>query len=137
MQLTERNGRRLGWALSGLVIAFMLLDGALKLIPLDVVLKSSAEIGFPPTAMVARELGALGILCTILYAIPRTSILGAILLTAYLGGTAAAHFRIGNPLLTHILFGVYVAVLAWGGIYLRDNRLRAIFPFCSACDDQK
>lgn len=137
MQLTEGISRRLGWAMSGLVIAFMLLDGVLKLIPLDVVLKSSAEIGFPPTALVARELGTLGIICTILYAVPRTSVLGAVLMTAYLGGAVATHFRLGNPLLTHIFFGVYVAVLAWGGVYLRDDRLRAIFPIRTSSGKQQ
>jgi hypothetical protein len=67
--------------------------------------------------------------CTVLYVYPRTSVLGAVLLTAYLGGAVATHARIGSPLFTHILFGVYLSVLLWGGLFLRDARLRALFPW--------
>ena len=71
----------------------------------------------------------LTLLCTILYAIPRTSVLGAILLSAYLGGAVATHFRVGSPLFTHILFGVYLGLMVWGGLYLRDGRVRKLIPF--------
>ena len=124
----NKTKRRLGYALSGLVIAFMLFDGALKLVPLDVVLQASADLGLPATPAFARLLGALGLIFTALYALPRTSVLGAVLLTAYMGGTVATHLRIGNPLFTHVLFGVYLAIFARGGLYLRDRRLRALFP---------
>ena len=130
--MTERTKRRAGYALSGLVIAFMLLDGGMKLVPLDVVLTTSAEMGLPATAGFARMLGTIGLICTALYALPRTSVLGAILLTAYLGGAVATHLRIGSPLFTHVLFGVYVALLAWGGLYLRDARLRELIPIAKA-----
>jgi hypothetical protein len=124
----NKTKRRFSYVLSGLVIAFMLFDGAMKLVPLGVVLQASADLGLPATPGFARLLGVLGLTFTALYAWPRTSVLGAVLLTAYMGGAVATHLRIGNPLLTHVLFGVYVALLAWGGIYLRDSRLRALFP---------
>jgi hypothetical protein len=115
-----------GRTLSGLVILFLLFDGAIKLIPLDIVIETSAQLGLPADG--ARTLGVLTLLCTILYAIPRTSVLGAILLTAYLGGAVATHFRVGSPLFTHTLFGVYLGLMAWGGLYLRDGALRALIP---------
>jgi hypothetical protein len=76
----------------------------------------------------ARTLGVIGLICTILYAVPRTSVLGAILLTGYLGGAIASHLRLGDPIFTHTLFGLYLGLLAWGGLYLRDARLRALIP---------
>jgi hypothetical protein len=115
-----------GRAMSSLVILFLLLDGAMKLIPLDVVLKASEPLGIP--ASLARTLGVLTLGCTLLYAFPRTAVLGAILLTGYLGGAVATHLRVGDPLFTHVLFGVYLGLLAWGGLYLRDGRLRTLIP---------
>jgi DoxX-like family len=117
-----------GVVMSGLVIAFMLFDAGMKLIPLDIVITTTAELGYPPSPGLARGLGIAALVCTTLYAVPRTAVLGAILLTAYMGGTVATHLRVGNPLFTHMLFGVYLAVLAWGGLYLRDAGLRALLP---------
>ncbi len=116
-----------GRILSGLVVAFLLLDGAIKLIPLDIVVQTSQELGIP--VHLARTLGVLTLAGTILYAIPRTSVLGAILLTGYLGGAIYTHVRAGSPLLTHTLFGVYLGLLIWGGLWLRDDRVRALIPF--------
>ncbi|MET3897931.1 hypothetical protein ABIB57_001877 [Devosia sp. UYZn731] len=116
----------LGWVLSGLFIAFMIFDGAIKLVPIQPVIDTMTELGYP--VEYARLLGILSLVGTLLYAIPRTSVLGAVLLTAYLGGAVSAHVRIGSPLFTHDLFGVYMGVFAWGGIWLRNPRLRAIFP---------
>lgn len=121
----------IGRVLSGLLIAFLVFDGAIKLVPLQVVTDTMIELGYSGSVDQARLLGVLTLLCTILYAIPRTSILGAILLTGYLGGAMATHLRIGNPLFTHLLFGLYLGVMAWGGLYLRDARLRALIPFRS------
>lgn len=118
-----------GWVLSGLLIAFLIFDGAIKLVPLQVVLDTSAQLGLPADPTSARILGILTLGCTLLYAIPRTSILGAILLTAYLGGAIATHFRIGSPLFSHLLFGVYLGLFAWGGLWFRDPRVRAMIPF--------
>ena len=115
-----------GRIMSGLVIAFMLLDGAMKLVPLDVVVTTSEQMGIPGS--LARTLGIIGLICTLLYAVPRTSVLGAILLTGYLGGAIASHLRLGDPIFTHTLFGLYLGLLAWGGLYLRDARLRALIP---------
>ncbi|HTM78416.1 MAG TPA: DoxX family protein [Devosia sp.] len=116
----------LGWVLSGLFIAFMIFDGGIKLVPLQPVIDSMTELGYPVEH--ARLLGVLSLVGTLLYAIPRTSVLGAVLLTAYLGGAVSAHLRIGSPLFTHDLFGVYMGLIAWGGLWLRNPRLRAIFP---------
>jgi hypothetical protein len=115
-----------GRVMSGLVIVFLLLDGAMKLVPLDIVLTTSEQMGIPGS--LARPLGVITLLCTILYAFPRTSVLGAILLTGYMGGAIASHLRLGDPLLTHTLFGLYLGLLAWGGLYLRSPRLRALIP---------
>lgn len=121
----------IGRVLSGLLIVFLVFDGAIKLVPLQVVTDTMIELGYSGSVDQARLLGVLTLLCTVLYAIPRTSILGAILLTGYLGGAMATHLRIGNPLFTHLLFGLYLGVMAWGGLYLRDPRLRTLIPFRS------
>jgi hypothetical protein len=117
-----------GWAMSGLTIAFLLMDSVMKLLALPVVLESSGPLGFGGQNM-ARGLGIVLLLCTLLYASPRTPVLGAILLTGYLGGAVATHLRVGNPLFSHVLFGVYLALLAWGGLYLRDAGLRLLIPW--------
>ena len=116
-----------GRILSGLVVTFLLLDGAIKLIPLDIVVQTSQELGIP--VHLARTLGVLTLAGTVLYAMPRTSVLGAILLTGYLGGAIYTHLRAGSPLLTHTFFGIYLGVLIWGGLWLRDDRVRALIPF--------
>ncbi len=112
-----------GFSMSVIVVLFLLLDAGMKLAAVRPVLEAGAQIGFPGVGM-ARKLGALLLICTLLYAYPRTSLLGAILVTAFLGGAVATHVRLGNPLFSHILFGVYVGVLLWGGLALRDPRVR-------------
>jgi len=116
-----------GRVVSGLVVAFLLFDGAIKLIPLDIVISTSRELGIP--AEFARVLGVLTLLGAALYAFPRTAVLGAILLTGYLGGAIWTHMRIGSPLFSHTLFPTYVAAFVWGGLILRDERLRAFLPW--------
>lgn len=125
----NKRGRMwwIGWTMSALVIAFLLMDAGMKLAAVKPVLEAGAQIGFPGEAM-ARKLGAVLLVCTILYAFPRTSVLGAILVTAFLGGAVATHVRLGNPLFTHVLFGVYVGALMWGGLVLRDPRVRVLLP---------
>lgn len=118
-----------GRVLSGLIVLFMIFDGVIKLPPLDVVTQTMAQLGWPADAGTARLLGVIGLVSTALYVLPRTSVLGAILLTAYMGGAISTHVRIGNPLFSHTLFGVYLAVILWGGLYLRDVRVRALIPF--------
>ena len=116
-----------GWGMSGIVIAFLLMDATMKLLALPVVLETSGSLGFSGVS-IARRLGVILLVCTLLYAMPRTATLGAILLTGFLGGAVATHIRVGSPLLTHVLFGVYVGVLMWGGLYLRDAGLRELIP---------
>ena len=129
LSLPRANGVvRSGRVLSGLVVAFLILDGAMKLLALPVVTETMAALGWPAGAGTAQLLGLLTIACAALYAHPRTSILGAVLLTAYLGGAVATHVRIGSPLFSHVLFGVYVGVAAWAGLWLRDARVRALLP---------
>jgi DoxX-like family len=116
-----------GWVLCGIVTAFLLMDAIMKLLAMPVVLETSGPLGFPG-ADTARGLGAVLLVCTVLYAAPQTAALGAILLTGYLGGAVATHVRVGSPLFTHVLFGVYLGVFLWLGLYLRDARLRALVP---------
>src|SRR5580704_576721 len=120
--------RLLGRVISGLVILFMLFDGAIKLVPWPVVTESMEKIGYGSSETLARSLGVISLVCTILYAIPPTSFVGAILLTGYLGGAMASHLRIGSPLFTHILFGFYLGLMLWGGLWLRDRGLRRLIP---------
>ena len=118
-----------GRVLSGIIVLFMIFDGAIKLPPLDIVTQTMVPLGWPADENVARMLGIIGLISTALYALPRTSVIGAILLTAYMGGAIATHVRIGNPLVSHTLFGVYLGVMLWGGLFLRDPRVRALIPF--------
>ncbi|TIQ28860.1 MAG: DoxX family protein [Mesorhizobium sp.] len=118
-----------GRALSAIVVLFMIFDGVIKLPPLSVVTETMGQLGWPADPNIARLLGIIGLVSTALYALPRTSVLGAILLTAYMGGAISTHVRIGNPLFSHTLFGVYLGVMLWGGLYLRDARVRALIPF--------
>src|SRR5580693_8365182 len=126
--LVPKSERLLGRVLSGLVILFMLLDGAIKLVPWPVVTESMEKIGYGSSETLARSLGVVSLVCTILYAIPPTSFVGAILLTGYLGGAMASHLRIGSPLFTDVLFGFYLGLMVWGGLWLRDPSLRALLP---------
>ena len=114
-----------GFAMSAVVVLFLFMDAGMKLAAVQPVLEAGQQIGFPGAAM-ARKLGALLLICTLLYVWPRTSLLGAILVTGFLGGAVATHVRLGNPLLSHVLFGVYVGVLMWGGLLLREPRLREL-----------
>jgi hypothetical protein len=116
-----------GFAMSAIVVLFLLMDAGAKLAAVRPVLDAGEQIGFPGVSM-ARTLGAILLACTALYVFPRTSLLGAILLTAYLGGAVATHVRLSNPLFTHVLFGVYVGVLMWGGLVLRLPALRNLLP---------
>jgi hypothetical protein len=116
----------IGWSMSGLMIAFLLFDGVSKLVLERHVVEATANIGYPLDMI--RPLGVICLACTILYAIPRTSVLGAILLTGYLGGAIASKARIEDPMFSSVLFGVYFGILIWGGLYLRDERVRALVP---------
>jgi hypothetical protein len=118
-----------GRVLSGVVVLFLLFDGAIKLLPLQVVTETMDKMGWGAGEGLARSLGIITIACTVLYAVPPTSILGAILLTGYLGGAIASHVRIDSPLFSHTLFGLYLGLILWGGLWLRDPALRSLLPF--------
>jgi hypothetical protein len=117
-----------GRAMSGLAILFLAFDAVIKLIPIDPVLQIMGELGYPGTVDFARFLGVVTLACLLLYAYPRTALLGAVLLTGLFGGAIASKIRIGAPLFSDILFGVYLGLFVWGGLYLRDARLRSLFP---------
>lgn len=120
-----KKNKIIGWVLSGFAILFLLFDGVMKFfmdkLPPEA-LEAGAALQWPIEKM--PLVGTILLTCTLLYAIPRTAILGAILLTGYLGGAIASHIRVSNPLFTHTLFPIYVAIFIWLGLYLRDLRLR-------------
>ena len=117
----------IGRVLSGLAILFLLFDGVMKFfmdkLPPEA-LEAGAALQWPIEKM--PLVGTILLICVLLYVIPRTSVLGAVLLTGYLGGAIASHVRVSNPLFTHTLFPIYIAVLIWFGLYLRDMRARNI-----------
>ncbi len=115
--------------MSALPALFLLMDGVMKLAKPEFVVKATVQLGYPERVIFG--LGIVVLVCVILYLIPRTAVLGAILLTGYLGGAVATHVRVGDPLFSHALFPVYVAILLWGGLYLREERLRALVPLRS------
>ena len=124
----SKNMTRAGWALTGLSIAFCAMDAGGKLLAPELMIANSPPLGIPADPGFYRELGAILAVCTLLYAFPRTAFLGAVLLTGYLGGAIASHLRVGSPLLSHTLFGIYLGLFVWGGLWLREPRLRAILP---------
>ena len=126
-QKTSKTQLWIGRIMSGLVIAFMLFDAIIKFIKPEMVIQTTSQLGYKEHHIIVMGLCAL--IPTILYAIPRTSIFGAVLLTGHLGGAIATHLRVDNPLFGFTLFPVYIGILMWGGIWLRDEQLRSIFPF--------
>ena len=115
-----------GIIVSALPALFLLMDAVGKLVKPPVVVEGTLELGYQDGVIV--PLGILLLASTILYIIPKTSVLGAILLTGYLGGAVATHVRIVNPLFTHQLFPVYLGVLIWLGLWLHDPRVRNLLP---------
>lgn len=119
-----------GWIMTALVGAFLAFDASIKLLVIRPVVDSFQQLGFPVS--LSHGLGVLEVLILALYLTPRTAVLGAVLMTGLLGGAVASHLRLLDPLFSHVLFGVYVGVLAWGGLYLRDGRLRRLLPLRSS-----
>jgi hypothetical protein len=115
-----------GRVLSALAILFLAFDTVIKLAQMQVVADTLTSLGYP--AELGLTIGIVELVCVVLYALPRTAVLGAILLTALFGGGIATHIRVGSPLFTHILFGVYLGLFVWGGLYLRNARLRELLP---------
>jgi len=119
----------IGRGVSGLAVTFMAFDGVMKFVQPAQVVEGSAHLGLGPELL--TPVGAVLLVCTALYAIPRTAILGAILLTGYLGGAVFGNLRAGDPLFSHVLFPVYFGIAVWAGLFLRDESLRAFLPFRS------
>ena len=126
----SRAARWTGRILSTVVALLLGLDAAMKLLQVAPVLTASAELGYSAHAVFG--IGLVLAICVVAYVIPRTSLLGAVLLTGYLGGAIATHVRVGHPIWTHTLFPIYVAVMIWGGLVLRDGRVRGILKACFA-----
>ena len=115
-----------GRILSGLMVLFLLFDGIIKFMKIQPVIDTFAQLGWP--IKFAVPIGIIDVVCAVLYAIPRTAVLGALLMTGLLGGAIATHVRIESPFFSHTLFGVYMGLVAWGALYLREPRLRALLP---------
>jgi len=120
----RRRAHRAGRILSALPVAFLAFDGIIKLVKIQPVTESMARLGYPDH--LSRGIGLLELCCLALYLVPRWSVLGATLLTGFLGAAVATHLRIGDPLGSHVLFPIYIATLLWAGLWLRDARVRAL-----------
>lgn len=126
---TSSLGVKIGWALSGLAIVFLGTDAFAKLlVPAMMATYTPSQLRIPADPGFYRLLGTILALCTALYAVPRTAVLGAVLLTGYLGGAVATHLIAGSPLLSNTLFGVYLGLALWGGLWLREPVLRSLLP---------
>lgn len=122
----SKAARRTGYALSFIALAFLLFDASGKLLQIAPAVEGTRDLGWNPSVLL--PLGIVQLVCVALYALPRTSVLGALLWTGYLGGAVATHVRVDHPLFSHVLFPVYVALLLWGGLWLRLPALRALLP---------
>lgn len=132
MNESFQPSKKIVWAsriMSGMVILFMLMDSISKFIQPVAVVEGTLELGFAEHHILV--IGILGLISVLLYAFPQTSILGAVLLTGYWGGAVATHVRLDDPLFSHILVPVFLGILAWGALWLRDGRLRKLLPFQS------
>lgn len=126
MTRVSRGWRWASWAITALVAAFLLLDAAMKFFPTKSVAAGFASLGWP--LRLSPVLGWIVLVCTVLYLIPRTAVLGAILLTGYLGGAVATNLRLEYPVFTVTLSAVYFGVVMWGALWLRDPAIRALIP---------
>jgi len=126
VRVSSKTAATIGMLCTGFVALFLTFDTVLKLLNLGPAVEGTVALGYPAAAV--QWIGLIELVCLVLYLIPPTSILGALLLTGYLGGAIATHVRVSSPLVTHTLFPVYVALLVWGGLYLRDRRLRQLVP---------
>ena len=122
--LPSRRSAIAGRVLTGIVALLLTLDAGIKLVGAKAAVEGSAQLGFTPQQVFV--IGIIAAVCLVLYLIPRTAPIGAVLWTGYFGGALVTHFRLGNPLFTHILPPIYVSILIWGSLYLRDPRVRAV-----------
>ncbi|HMO81744.1 MAG TPA: DoxX family protein [Pyrinomonadaceae bacterium] len=128
--MTETNTTKRPWAgyiITALPTLFLLMDAVMKFVRPEPVVETTVGLGYGEHQIVT--IGAILLICLVLYLIPRTAVLGAVLLTGYLGGAVATNFRAETPLFTNILFPVYVGIFVWLGLYLRDAKLRELLPF--------
>ena len=124
--MTSKTMRLTGYALTGAFSLFMLFDVGIKLMRHPMVEETMRQLGFPGGLDIS--IGVVEAICLVLYLVPRTAVLGAILFMGIFGGAVAIHLRHANPLFSHVLFGVYLGLFMWGGLWLRDPDLRAVFP---------
>ena len=123
----SRPSRRsviVGRVLTGIAAVLLAMDAGIKLALAKAAVEGSAQYGFNPQQVFV--IGVIAAICLVLYLVPRTAPIGAVLWTGYFGGAIVTHFRLGNPLLTHVLSPIYVSTLIWGSLYLRDARVRAV-----------
>lgn len=132
--MTQTAMNRIGIGLTAFAALFWIMDAGMKLAGLPQVAETLGPLGWPTDRGTILALGLIQAISLVLYLVPRTSVLGAILLTAYLGGAIATHFRVGSPLPSHTLFGVYVGLVTWGGLWLRMPELRALIPVIASKD---
>ncbi|UYO00984.1 MAG: DoxX family protein [Devosia sp.] len=119
-----------GWVLTGLIALFMLgASVAPKLLQMDVAYDAMEVIGWPPKYLLL--IGAIELACVLLFVIPRTALLGAVLFTGLLGASLAANLRVDNPMFSHTLFSIYLGTATWVALWLRDERVRRVFPLLS------
>jgi len=128
--LPSATPRRIGLALSGLAVLVLLADAGSQLLAMAPVLNAAISIGWPSTPTLWQGIGAVLAAATLLYAIPRTAFLGGLLITGYLGGAVAAHVRVGEDVVGPTIAAVVIAAVAWGGLWLRDERFRALTRAC-------
>jgi hypothetical protein len=121
---TAGKARWAGLAITGLAVLFLVFDSAVKVLKLAPAIEATTQLGYPASAVAL--IGLIELVCLAVYLVPRSAIAGAVLLTGYLGGAIASQLRAGHPLFSHTLFPIYVAALVWGGLYLRDRRVRAL-----------
>lgn len=119
---------RLDRGFGALVILCVLFDGVIRLVPWPIVTETTERMGYGSSESLARWLGAISLVCTALCGFPPTSFVGAILMAGYLGSAFMSHLTIGGPLFTHLLFGFYVGIVVWGGLWLREKYLRDSLP---------
>ena len=124
--IARARSRIAGAACTAVAALFLAFDTVLKVLRLDPAVEGTASLGYPADSVL--WIGGIELVCLILYLAPRTAVLGAVLMTGYLGGAVATHVRISSPILTHTVFPVYVALFLWAGLYLREPRLRALAP---------
>ena len=122
----SKSARITGWIMTVLPSLLFAFSAVMKFVPSPQLTEGFSHLQLPGTW--AFGLGGLELSCLVIYLIPRTAVIGAILLTGYLGGAVATHLRVGSPLVGYTLFGVYLGIMLWSGLWLRDSRIRALLP---------